>query len=79
MSIRKYTLINTKFLCFLYFFQKVALALFLAVCGMVASKPVELLVEEGRVEKVDRARFLLPDCTSVLASSLPECQQVNII
>jgi hypothetical protein len=28
---------------------------------------------------VDRARFLLPDCTSVLASSLPECQQVNII
>jgi hypothetical protein len=54
----------------------VALALFLAVWSLVAGKPVELLVEEGRVEKVDRARFLLPDCTSVLASSLPECQQV---
>ncbi len=55
---------------------KVASALFLVVVGAVWSAPVDTVVE-AKVELVrpeDRARVLLPDCTSVLASSLPECQ-----
>ena len=43
---------------------------------LVESGRVELVVEDGKVEK---GRFLRPDCSSLLASSLPECQQVHIV
>ena len=50
--------------------------MFLLACAVVESAPVEAEVEASveLVKPEDRARVLVPDCTSILTSSLPECQ-----
>jgi hypothetical protein len=54
----------------------VVVALFLLLGTVAECAPIEEQVE-AKVELVRpelKARFLVPDCTSILASSLPECQ-----